>query len=44
MSVVVQCAFNCSDTTCFVIVLFFLLNVIMQLCQYTLSMSVYIIH
>ncbi len=36
MSVVVQCAFNCSDTICIVIV-FFLLNVIMQLCQYTLS-------
>ncbi len=34
---VVQCSFNCSDTTCIVIVFFYLLNVIMQLCQYTLS-------
>ncbi len=39
MSVVVQCAFNCSDTPC--IVMYFLLKVIMQLCQYTLLNFIY---
>ncbi len=39
---VVKCAFNCSDYSCIVIV-FFLLNVIMQLCQYTLLRFIYVV-
>ncbi len=37
MSVVVQCSFNCSDTTCIVIVFFLFIK-----CYYA-AMSVYII-
>ncbi len=40
---VVNCAFICSDSSCIVIV-FFLLNVIMQLCQHTLLIFIYVVY